>query len=204
MLKAFDKARSWVTRAWARGCAWAHKLASQIRPPVSLATGSLLVLLTLLLPIGYDACGPPRLGYQLVRGKGEWPTFLGIFASTAGRDFYLVVLLLAAFTLLLVLVSGLHSGVVRNKSLAARLALLAATVSLLLVCDVTLLLAVASGDQFGTAAVVPLLASCLAPDCSGPTKASQPGSALWPVLSLCCLSSMLWAFWTVSGATGCS
>jgi hypothetical protein len=170
MPNATITARYRIERAWERGHAWSHKLVAQIRPGVSLLSGSVFVLLTLFLPIGYEACGPPRGGYEMVGGKGDWPTFLGISSSAAGRDFYVVVLLLASSTLLLILVSGLRPGVLRNKILVSRLALLAGTVSLFLVCDVTLLLAALSGDQSGPAALIPLLASCLAPGVFWPRK----------------------------------
>jgi len=170
MPNAITTARYRIERAWERGHAWSHKLVAQIRPGVSLLSGSVFVLLTLFLPIGYEACGPPRTGYEMVAGKGDWPTFLGVSSSAVGRDFYMVVLLLASCTLLLILVSGLRPGALRNKALVSRLALLAGTVSLFLVCDVTLLLAAISEDQPGLAALIPLVASCLCPGVFWPRK----------------------------------
>lgn len=163
MPNATTAARSRIERAYERGNAWTQKLLAQIRPRVSLASGSLLVLLTLLLPIGYEACGPRRTGYELMRGKGDWPTLMGIASSAAGRDFYLLVILVATFTVVLVLASATRPGVMRSKLLIPRLAFLAGTVSLFLVCDVTLLLAALAGDQAGPVALLPLFASCLSP-----------------------------------------
>ena len=59
-----------------RGEAEGRAFLTRIRPRVSLAGGGILVLLTLFLPVGYEACGPKRRGYELVQGKGEWPTYL--------------------------------------------------------------------------------------------------------------------------------
>lgn len=163
MTNSIASALDRIERAYERGNAWTQKLLVQIRPRVSLFSGSVLVLLTLFLPIGYEACGPRRTGYELMRGKGDWPTLMGIASSAAGRDFYLLVILVASFTLLLVLASAVRPGVVRSKFLTPRLALLAGTISLFLVCDITLLLAALAGDQAGPAAIVPLIASCLSP-----------------------------------------
>ena len=163
MPNATTTARSRIERAYERGSTWMEHFIVQVRPRVSLASGSLLVLLTLFLPIGYEACAPQRTGYELMHGKGDWPTLMGIASSAAGRDFYSLALLSALFTLLLVLVSAVRPGVTQSKFLMPRLALLTGSVSLFLVCDVTLLLAALSGDQSGPAAILPLAASCLAP-----------------------------------------
>jgi hypothetical protein len=179
-------AREGFDRAYELGQAWASKVLEQIRPRASLASGSVLVLLTLFLPIGYEACGPRRSGYELLRGKGDWPTLMGLSSSAAGRDFYLLVLLLALFTLLLVLVSALRPDVLRYQRLIPRLALLTGTLALFLVCDTTLLLAALAGDQAGPAAVLPLAASCLAPGIFW----SRKGFAAW-ISILVILGSLL-------------
>jgi len=168
-------ARNRTERAYEHGQAWASKILALIRPRVSLTTGSVLVLLTLFLPIGYEACSPHRTGYELMGGKGDWPTLMGIASSAAGRDFYFLVFLLASITLLLVLASAVRPGITQSKSLISRLALLAGSVSLFYVCDITLLLAALAGDQAGPAALLPLAASCLAPGIFW----SRKGFAAW-------------------------
>lgn len=175
MPNATTSARSRIERAYERGNAWTQKLLVQIRPRVSLAAGSLLVLLTLFLPIGYEACGPPRAGYELMRGKGDWPTLMGIASSRAGRDFYILIILVACTTLLLLLASAARPSAMRSTLLIPRLAFLAGTISLFLVCDITLLLAALSGDQAGPAALLPVAASCLAPGIFW----SRKGFAAW-------------------------
>jgi len=175
MPNATTSARSRIERVYERGNAWVGHLIALVRPRVSLASGSLLVLLTLLLPIGYEACAPQRTGYELMRGKGDWPTLMGIASSRAGRDFYILVLLVASVTLLLALASAVRPGVMRSTLLIPRLAFLAGAVSLFLVCDITLLLAALSGDQAGPAALLPVAASCLAPGIFW----SRKGFAAW-------------------------
>ena len=170
MPNAFTTVRLRIEHAYERGNAWVKKLLAQVRPRVSLLSGSVLVLLTLFLPIGYEACGPPRTGYQLIRGKGDWPTLLGISSSTAGRGFYLAVLLLASFALLLVLVSAVRSGVVLSDRLAGRLAVLAGTVSLFLISDITLFLPLAAEGRSGSVALIALVVSCLTPGLFWPRK----------------------------------
>lgn len=170
MPNATTTARSRIERAYERGNAWTQKLLVQIRPRVSLASGSLLVLLTLFLPIGYEACGPRRTGYELMAGEGGWPTFLCISYTPLGQDFYRLVLLLASFTLLLALVFSLRPGVMRNRLLAERLVLLSGALSLFLVSDTTALLAVTAGDQASPAAFIPFIASCLAPGLFWPRR----------------------------------
>lgn len=69
---------TWASRAIDTGQGIAHHLLTPLRPRVSLASGSVLVLVTLFLPIGYDSCGPKTKGYELLRGNGAWPSFIGI------------------------------------------------------------------------------------------------------------------------------
>ena len=118
----------------------ASSAVSQLRPRISLASGSALVLLTLFLPIGYEACEPARTGIELVQGKGEWPSLLGITSSAAGRGFYVTCLLLAALTLLFVLLSLFRPRTLRSLTLSAGSFRLAATISLFLLVDLFLLI----------------------------------------------------------------
>jgi hypothetical protein len=94
----------------------------------------------LFLPVGYEACGPARTGYELARGQGSWPSFLGITSDAAGRDFYVACLLLAALTVLFVLLSLLRPDLARSAPLTAGLFRLAGTVSLFMIFDLFFLL----------------------------------------------------------------
>ncbi|MFB3921377.1 MAG: hypothetical protein ACE145_06620 [Terriglobia bacterium] len=162
-------------RAHEHGLAWVGRFVGQIRPRVSLASGSLFVLLTLFLPIGFEACGPARRGHELMNGKGDWPTLMGLASSVAGRDFYALVLLVAFFTLIMVTASAVRPDLIHNSALIPRMTLLTGAISLFLVCDVTLLLAALSGDKAGPAALLPVVLSCLAPGIFWPRK----GFAAW-------------------------
>lgn len=148
----------------------ARTLVYRIRPRISLAGGSLLVLLTLFLPIGYSSCGPKTMGYELVRGKGEWPTFLGIFVSEpAGQAFYILLLAIAAFTAIFVLPSFKASAVSRKALLNRRLFLVTATVSLFLISDVFVILPPGE-ERYGSAAFALGLISILGPGFFWPKK----------------------------------
>jgi hypothetical protein len=139
----------------------ARALLARIRPRLSLTTGSLLVLLTLFLPIGYEACGPPRTGYELVRGQGDWPSFLGITSAAGGRGFYIACLLLAAITLLFVLLSVSRPQVSRRPALVIGMFRLAGTVSLFLIFDLCFLLVVLTRGWQSAAASALAGVACL-------------------------------------------
>lgn len=126
-----------VVAAWQRSNRWGWSLVSQIRPRVSLLTGSVLVLLTLFLPIAYEACGPNRTGYEFARGEGKgiWPgLFLGLIFEDSGRAFYLLSLALAVLTLALVLLPG-RADLMRRPRLITWVYALAGTLSLLAIVD---------------------------------------------------------------------
>jgi hypothetical protein len=177
-------------------------LLSRIRPRVSLASGSILVLLTLFLPIGYEACGPERRGYELVQGSGEWPTFLGVLVSSqAGQDFYILVLALAAFTAILVLLSFVKPDLCRKPPLTHRLFTLTGTASLFLMSDVILILPFAE-ERYGWAAFGLGLISCLSPGLFWPRKivGGWLSSLAIPISLFFIADSMRW--WDGDGKTG--
>jgi hypothetical protein len=170
MPKALEVARRIARQVAERGERLASSLTSRIRPHVSLASGSILVLLTLFLPIGYNACGGANKGYELIQGKGEWPSFLGVFvSSTAGRDFYLLVLLLAGLTAIFVFLSGLNPRLSRRRTLPRRLFLLAGTMSLFLISDLFSAL-IAYDQPYSSLAVALGLVSMLSPGLFWPKK----------------------------------
>jgi hypothetical protein len=131
----FSAIRGGAERAWARGRGWALTLLAQIRPRVSLAAGSVLVLLTLFLPIAYEACGPPRKGHEFIRGKGIWPGLLTFVFPGWERGFYILALVLGAFTLLLVLASFHRPESLRRHTLVAWLFALAGAFSFFVAAD---------------------------------------------------------------------
>jgi hypothetical protein len=141
----------------------ARRMVATLRPRVSLASGSVMVLLTLILPIGYESCGPETKGYELLQGRGGWPTFLGIFGGKFfGSPFYGLLLALAFLTILLVLISLLKPALWRNRAFARQGFLCTAGLSLFLLADVAALLP-AGAEEWGAAAAALLVASCLSP-----------------------------------------
>jgi len=119
-------------RAWRFG-KWTSNLLCRVRSHVSprfcLPAGSVLVLLTLLLPICMVSCNQDQLskinygnGYKLIRGEGSWPSAFylehfgrrtvdeseafpseAVIARRSGRLTYIVAVGLAVLTLLIAL-----------------------------------------------------------------------------------------------------
>jgi hypothetical protein len=150
------------------GEGFARCILSPLRPRVSLASGSVLVLLTLLLPIGYNSCGPNTKGYELLQGYGAWPTFLGIMLSDYfGPAFYGFVLLLAAWGAVFTAISCWRPGLTRHRSLNFALFAVCGTFSLFLITDAFLLLVTFAVDNLGTIseaiACMLIVVSCLLP-----------------------------------------
>ena len=127
-----------IEAAWERGASWAASVVSRIRPRASLASGSVLVLLTLFLPITVDSCGKAAgPGYNLALGRPDtcWPGYLGFIFESAGRVQYLISLLLAAVVILLVLAISLRAGFARKRRLYTALFAVAGTLSLFTLSD---------------------------------------------------------------------
>lgn len=153
----------WAARMMDRGEDFVRKILAPLRPRVSLASGSVLVLLTLFLPIGYQSCGPETRGYELLQGKGDWPTFVGItLTDYFGPIFYGLVLALAASTLIFTVISIGNPGSLRNRVWNHRLMVVSGMLSLFLIADVLVLLPLAAND-YGAVASVPIILSCLLP-----------------------------------------
>lgn len=88
------------------------------KPKVSLLTGSLLVLLTLFLPIAYSQCGAVRTsGLDYLLGFDTWPGSLGAISYAGGRVPYFLTLVLATMTLLLLLAAEVRPSVLHTASL---------------------------------------------------------------------------------------
>lgn len=127
--------RDRTARAWERARGWTRVLISQLRPRVSLASGSVLVLLTLFLPIAYEACGPQRRGHEFIRGEGVWPGLLTFVSPWVEQGFYVLALALAACTLLLVLVSFQRPEFLRKRALIIGALGVAGAFSLFVITD---------------------------------------------------------------------
>jgi hypothetical protein len=127
-----------IEAAWERGARWAAFSVSRIRPRVSLASGSVLVLLTLFLPITVDSCGNAAgPGYNLALGRPNhyWPGFLRFSFESFGRGQYIISLILAGVSLLLVLGLFLWSDLARKRRLYAALFAVVGSLSLYTISD---------------------------------------------------------------------
>jgi hypothetical protein len=130
--------RTGTKAAWERGAFWASSVVSRIRPRASIASGSVLVLLTLFLPITVDSCGQAAgPGYHLALGRPDtcWPGFLGFIFQGAGRVQYLLSLGLAALSVLLVLGLFLWCGLASKRRLFAAFFVISGTLSLFTLLD---------------------------------------------------------------------
>ena len=177
-----------------RGEAYTRRVVSPLRPRVSLAGGSLLVLLTLLLPIGYESCGPERKGYELVQGKGDWPTFMGIFLSDYyGSIFYGIALALASLSVLLVLMSLWKPSAFLSRSLRERLSIISGVLSLFLISDIVTILPVGA-NEYGVACSALIVMSFLLPGIFWPRGIFWRwfGVLLVAGVILLCLSALNW------------
>src|SRR5690242_10685821 len=71
--KGFSIRRS-VPSVYAKCDGWVRSLSLRIRPRVSLLTGSVFVLVTLLLPMAYGSCGGRYTGYEFIHDRTLiWP-----------------------------------------------------------------------------------------------------------------------------------
>jgi len=137
--------RSWAAAAWDRGNQWAATLVRNLKPTVSLFTGSVLILLTLFLPVAVEIFGPYRTGHECVRGEGIWPgalSLVSILLSEGQSPYpffytlsYTLPLGFAAFTLALLLASCLHPELLRKRRLSTSLFAIAGTLSLFIIAD---------------------------------------------------------------------
>lgn len=77
-LLAIELPRSIMWRFWQRSCNLFRRLRGHALPRIYLSAGSVLVLLTLLLPISMVSCNGLQIkygnGYELIRGKAFWPS----------------------------------------------------------------------------------------------------------------------------------
>src|ERR1700737_2716000 len=67
-------------------------------PRVSMLTGSVLVAMSLFLPIAYDGCGSKKTGAEFVGGEGTWMGMPILASSSGATAFYSFALGFAVFT----------------------------------------------------------------------------------------------------------
>lgn len=105
-------------------------------PKIPLLNGSVLVLLTLFLPITYSQCGSVRwTGGDYLLGFGTWPGSLGALSYAPGRVPYFLALVLAAVTLLFVLAAQVRPSLLHQPNLTPKLFVASGTLTLFAIGD---------------------------------------------------------------------
>jgi len=137
--------RQWAVPAWDRGTWWGGTLVRHLAPRVTLFTGSVLILLTLFLPVAGELFGSNRTGLEWARGEGIWPgalSLVGILLSKGDSPYpfpfsvpYTLPLGFAVFTLALLLASCLRPELLRKQRLSTWLLAISGTLSLFLIAD---------------------------------------------------------------------
>jgi len=107
-----------------------------VRPKVSLLTGSVLVLLTLFLPVGYSQCSNVRFtGRDYLLGLGAWPGSLDAVSYAGGRVPYFLTVVLAALTVFLVIAAQIRPASLQKTNRTHHLFVLAGTLFLFTIGD---------------------------------------------------------------------
>ncbi len=96
-----------------------------------------MVLLTFYLPVAVGSCGGGARGHDLAGGNPDvnWPSLLGFTSRQAGRGFYILCLVFAAFTLLFVLTHIFRPGSLRRSKKIPWLFAIAGSLSLFSITD---------------------------------------------------------------------
>jgi hypothetical protein len=94
---------------------WVHAPLLQIRPRISLLTGSALVLLSLYIPVAFNACGINRTGREFLRADGLWPGMASLVGMGIERGVYALAVTLAALTLLILLATLRHPKLMEKE-----------------------------------------------------------------------------------------
>ncbi len=132
---ALNQIQRWFAAPLEKGERWIRSPLLRIRPRMSLFSGSVLVLLTLFLPIAWES----NKGYEFVRvGEGSWLGLLGVVDHEIGRGFYILSLASAAVTILVVLALD-YPDFLRKQRLMVGLFVIAGSIFLLAVLDLFLL-----------------------------------------------------------------
>lgn len=142
----------WAAAARDRGKRWAVSVLYRVNPRLSLLIGSLLVLLTLYvqgtvwgISCFMFGCGPaPDRGYSLfLYSSMYWPGLLGAVLH-AGKGFYALSLVIAAFTLLYLFAAWRRPAFLRKQNINRALFVVTSSLALFFVSDGLLLLLVMS------------------------------------------------------------
>jgi hypothetical protein len=123
-------------RLWEKSELGLRSILAGLRPRFSMLSGAAFVLITLFLPVAYNACGPEKTGAEFVSGaSGEFPLLAGLSSEAFGRGFYILALAFAAVTLGVVLLSWARPVMIRGRRLPLILYALGGTLSLFILAD---------------------------------------------------------------------
>lgn len=114
-----------------------------VRPPFSLFTGAIFVLVSLYLPLAVNSCGMVSgPGKNILMGKSDaYLPFFELSDDGVGRSLYIVLLAWAGLTVFLVLFGFLISSVRRRRVVLRLLSGVSASISLILLGNYTLIYA---------------------------------------------------------------
>ncbi len=136
---------TWAARVWEKGERWARTMVFRRKPRLSLVTGSLLILITLYLATAVGSCGSREPGYEVVLGREDWvsahflsPSWIAKVLAPVGRGMYILSLILALATLLLVALSR-RPGYLHRARLLTTLCAVAGAISLFVLADFSFL-----------------------------------------------------------------
>jgi hypothetical protein len=125
-----------VFKVWETGELAVRSALASFRPRVSLLSGAVFVLVTLLLPIAHNSCSPNLTGAEFVRGaSGKFPSVAGLTSEGFGRGFYVFALVFAAITVGVTLASLARPGALRGRRWVTGLCAVAGTVAFYLLAD---------------------------------------------------------------------
>jgi hypothetical protein len=123
-------------KVWEKSELAVRSMLGGLRPRFSLLSGAAFVLVTLFLPVAYNACGPAKTGAEFVGGaSGEFPLLTGLPCEGFGRGFYTLALVFAVITLGIVLLSVVRPGMTPGRKWITALCATAGTFSLYLLAD---------------------------------------------------------------------
>ena len=141
-----DVPPTWVARWWEKLRRWSQPKILREKPKWPLLSGSLLVLMTLYLGTSVGACGHAEPGYNIVKGRHEWPSadltesgWVHAVLPPLTRSLYTLSLALAALALVLFLWPRFRSALSRERRWTTLLLAVSGGLSLFVLGDFTFL-----------------------------------------------------------------
>jgi hypothetical protein len=139
-LTGWSPAPNPIVSLWNESRQVIRRLLLSFKPQISLTTGSLLTLVTLFTLLTKDCTGKPYKGYQfaLLADGSDWIYNNSDIYHHVARILYVVSIVLAIFTLVVVVIPKIYSELLANRRVQAWLFVIAGTISLFLISDFSL------------------------------------------------------------------